>query len=316
MKILQLSTFIMCCALLSNCKKSSTADLITTDPIPVVLPEITKTFDIAYGTLHAAQKVDVYTPKAAAPFPVVVLIHGGGWVQGDKMEYRTSIKTEALLARGYAVVAVNYRLSGIAKFPAQIQDVKAAVRWIRANATTYNLNPNKIGAWGTSAGGHLTALLATSGGINALEDFTQGDATKSSTIQAAVDWFGPTDFLQMDAQTIAQGCGINNATHNLASSPESSLMGYAIQTQPTLVQVANPITYVTSNDPPVYIAHGLGDCTVPRAQGQILYDALLAAKGATDIRVNMLSASGHGTGQFEDLAFVNVMVDFFDKYFK
>jgi acetyl esterase/lipase len=316
MKILNISALILCSILLCNCKKSSTADLITIDPVPVVLPEITKTFDIAYGTLHAAQKVDVYTPKAVAPFPVVVLIHGGGWVQGDKQEYRTSQKTEALLAKGYAVVAVNYRLSGVAKFPAQIQDVKAAVRWIRANATTYKFNPDKIGAWGTSAGGHLTALLATSGGINALEDLTQGDATKSSTIQAAVDWFGPTDFLQMDAQTIAQGCGANNATHNLASSPESSLMGYAIQTQPTLVQVANPITYVTSNDPPMYIAHGLGDCTVPRVQGQILYDALFAAKGATDIKINMLTASGHGTGQFEDVAFVNVMVDFFDKYLK
>ena len=316
MKAISISTLILCSILLSNCKKSSTADLITIDLVPVVLPEITKTFDIAYGTLHAAQKVDVYTPKALAPFPVVVLIHGGGWVQGDKQEYKTSPKTEALLARGYAVVAVNYRLSGVAKFPAQIQDVKAAVRWIKANAATYKFNSDKIGAWGTSAGGYLTALLATSGGVNALEDFTQGDATKSSTIQAAVDWFGPTDFLQMDAQTIAQGCGVNNATHNGASSPESNLMGYAIQTQPSLVQLANPITYVTSNDPPMYIAHGMGDCTVPRAQAQILYDALLPLKGTTDLKINMLSASGHGTGQFEDVAFVNVMVDFFDKYFK
>ncbi len=316
MKYINISIFLLCTICLSNCKKSSTADLITIDPVPVVLPEITKTFDIAYGTLHAAQKVDVYTPKAVAPFPVVVLIHGGGWVQGDKMEYRTSQKTEALLEKGYAVVAVNYRLSGVAKFPAQIQDVKAAVRWIRANAATYKFNPDKIGAWGTSAGGHLTALLATSGGINALENLTQGDATKSSTIQAAVDWFGPTDFLQMDAQTIAQGCNPANATHNGPNSPESSLMGFPIQTQPTLVQATNPITYVTANDPPMYIAHGLGDCTVPRAQGQILYDALLAAKGATDIKINMLTASGHGTGQFEDAAFVNVMVDFFDKYLK
>jgi acetyl esterase/lipase len=316
MKYVNIFTVLFCTFFLSNCKKSSTTDVITTVPVPVVLPERTTAFDISYGTLHSSQKVDVYTPKAVAPFPVVVLIHGGGWVQGDKMEYRTSIKTEALLARGYAVVAVNYRLSNVAKFPAQIQDVKAAVRWIRANATTYNFNPNKIGAWGTSAGGHLTALLATSGGINALEDLTQGDATKSSTIQAAVDWFGPTDFLQMDAQTIAQGCGASAAIHNAANSFESNLMGYAIQTQPTLVQVANPITYVTTNDPPMYIAHGLGDCTVPRAQGQILYDALVAIKGTTDLKINMLSNSGHGTGQFEDIAFVNVMVDFFDKYFK
>jgi acetyl esterase/lipase len=313
MKLLQLIALISFCLFFTSCKKTNSGG----EPIPaVLLPERTSTFDIAYGTLHNAQKLDVYTPKATAPFPVVVLIHGGGWVQGDKMEYRTSPKTEALLARGYAVVAVNYRLSGVAKFPAQIQDVKAAVRWIRANVNTYKFNSDKIGAWGTSAGGHLTALLATSGGINTLDNLTQGDATKSSTIQAAVDWFGPTDLLQMDAQTLAQGCNPANATHNGPNSPESSLMGYPIQTQPALVQVANPITYVTSNDPPMYIAHGLADCTVPRAQGQILYDALLTAKGPTDIKIDMLSASGHGTGQFENLTYVNLMVDFFDKYFK
>jgi acetyl esterase/lipase len=312
MKILQISFLLLCTLIFSNCKKNT----VTADTTPVVIPERTINQDQAYATLHAAQKLDIYTPKAIGPYPVVVLIHGGGWVQGDKQEYRTSAKTEALLTRGYAVVAINYRLSFTAKFPAQIQDVKAAIRWIRANANTYNFNPNKIGAWGTSAGGHLTALLATSGNVTALEDFTLGDATKSSKIQAAVDWFGPTDLLQMDAQTIAQGCGVSAATHNGVNSPESQLMGYAIQTQPALVQLANPITYVTNDDPPMYIAHGMGDCTVPRAQGQILYDALVAAKGTTDIKLNMLSASGHGTGQFEDIATVNIMVDFFDRYFK
>jgi acetyl esterase/lipase len=312
MKILSSSLLLLCTLLFSNCKKNTA----TEDTAPVVIPERTIKLDQAYATLHAAQKLDIYTPKAIGPYPVVVLIHGGGWVQGDKQEYRTSTKTEALLTRGYAVVAINYRLSFTAKFPAQIQDVKATIRWIRANANTYNFNANKIGAWGTSAGGHLTALLATSGNVTALEDLTMGDATKSSKIQAAVDWFGPTDLLQMDAQTIAQGCGASAATHNGVNSPESQLMGYAIQTQPALVQLANPITYVTNDDPPMYIAHGMGDCTVPRAQGQILYDALVAVKGTTDIKLNMLTASGHGTGQFEDIATVNLMVDFFDKYFK
>jgi acetyl esterase/lipase len=297
--------------LFSNCKKNSTE--VT---VPVIIPGKTTKFDIAYATLYTAQKLDIFTPAAVGPYPVIVLIHGGGWVQGDKQEYRTSPKTTALLDRGYAVVSINYRLSGVAKFPAQIQDVKAAVRWIRANADSYNFNPDKIGAWGTSAGGHLTALLATSGGVNALEDFTTGDAAQSSKIQAAVDWFGPTDFLQMDAQTITQGCNANAATHNGANSPESALMGYPIQTQPALVQLANPITYVTNDDPPVYIAHGLSDCTVPRLQGQILYDALVAIKGTTGVKLNMLASSGHGTGQFEDIATVNLMIDFFDKYFK
>jgi acetyl esterase/lipase len=111
-----------------------------------VLPERTTAFDITYGTLHTSQKIDVYTPKAATPFSVVLLIHGGGWMHGDKIKYRISQKTKALLARGYAVLAVYYKLSMIAKFPAQIQDVKAAVLWIRANAATYNFNPNKIDA--------------------------------------------------------------------------------------------------------------------------------------------------------------------------
>jgi acetyl esterase/lipase len=301
---------LLCCSLLCiQCKKSNTPDVV-----PEIIPERITQFDIAYATTGTAQKLDIYLPAAKAPYPVVILIHGGGWVIGDKQEYKTSTKTEALLKRGYAVVAVNYRLSGAAKFPAQIMDVKAAIRWVRANAATYKLNADKIGAWGTSAGGHLTALLATSGSVTALEDLTMGNAAHSSTIQAAVDWFGPTDFLQMDAQSVAQGCGAGN--HNLTNSPESMLMGYAIQTQPALVQLANPITYISSNDPAMYIAHGMSDCTVPRAQGQILYDALTAVKGTADVKLNLLSASGHGTGQFENNDFNNLMIDFLDKYLK
>jgi acetyl esterase/lipase len=309
MKLICLPALIICVLLLSNCKKSN-SETVPAEPIPA-----RRTIsDTPYATLNAAQKMDIYLPAARGPYPVVVLIHGGGWIIGDKQEYRTSAKTEALLSRGYAVVAVNYRLSNVAKYPAQIQDVKAAVRFIRSVAAIYNLNPNKIGAWGTSAGGHLTALLATSGGVNSLENFAMGDAAQSSRIQAAADWFGPTDFLQMDAQSVTQGCGAGG--HNLASSPESMLMGYAIQTQPALVQLANPITYVTSDDPPIYIAHGMNDCTVPRLQGQILYDALIPVKGTADVKLNLLSASGHGTGQFENTATVNLMVDFFDLYLK
>jgi acetyl esterase/lipase len=306
-------TLLICNFLFSSCKKTNTTDVITETAVPVV-PERVVTKDIAYGTLHAAQKMDIYLPAALPPYPVVVLIHGGAWVSGDKQGYSGSTTLEALLSRGYAAVAINYRLSSVAKYPAQIQDVKAAIRFLRANATTYKLNPNKIGAWGGSAGGHLTALLATSGGINALEDFTIGDATQSSKIQAAVDWFGPTDFLQMDAQSVATNCGIGG--HDFANSPESMLMGFMIQTQPAKVQLANPITYITNDDPPIYIAHGLGDCTVPRLQSQILYDALIVVKGTTDVKLNMLANSGHGTGQFETAATNNLMIDFFDKYFK
>jgi acetyl esterase/lipase len=298
--------------LLGNCKKIN-LDIATVNTTEAIPERFTAT-NVPYATLHNAQKMDVYLPAAKPPYPVVVLIHGGGWVIGDKQEYATSAVLEALLNRGYAAFAINYRLSGVAKFPAQIQDVKAAIRFIKANATTYKLNVNKIGAWGSSAGGHLTALLATSGGVSTLEDFSLGNPSQTSSIQAAVNWYGPTDFLQMDAQSVAINCG--NGGHDLANSAESMLMGFAIQTQPAKVQLANPITYISNDDPPMYIAHGLTDCTVPRGQSQILYDALVAVKGSTDIKLNMLANSGHGSGQFQNAATISTMVDFFDKYFK
>jgi acetyl esterase/lipase len=300
---------LLCTIVVTNCKKSTTQDTL-----PEVVTARMSYPDLAYASQNIAQKLDLYLPAATGPYPTVLLIHGGGWVIGDKQGYKTGQILEALLSRGYAVAAINYRLSGVAKYPAQIQDVKAAVRWVRANAGKYKINPEKIGAWGSSAGGHLTALLATSGGVNALEDFSLSDAKQSSSIKAAVDWFGPTDFLQMDAQTAAQNCGIGG--HDLANSPESMLMGFPIKKQPEKVQLANPITYISTDDPPMYIAHGMNDCTVPRGQSQILYDAIVAVKGSADVRLNLLSASGHGTGQFETAATVALMIDFLDKYLK
>ncbi len=311
MKFIIMAVILLVSMSLQNCNKAND-NATSNDTLPSRVTFTNK----AYGSLHAAQKLDIYLPAAKPPYPVVVMIHGGGWIQGDKQEYSTSIKTEALLTRGYAVVAINYRLSSVSKFPTQIQDVKAAIRYIRANATTYNLIPTKIGAWGTSAGGHLTALLATSGGVNALEDLNIGNAAQSSRIQAAIDWFGPTDFLQMDAQVLAQGCSAPNANHNLASSPESGLMGFPIQSQPTVTNTANPVAYVSSDDCPIYIQHGINDCTVPYKQGQLLFDALLPLKNASDVKYDVLTASGHGTGKFEQIEFVNLMIDFLDKYLK
>jgi acetyl esterase/lipase len=270
--------------------------------------------DIAYAKNHPAQKLDIYLPAVKSPFPVVVMIHGGGWVMGDKQEYATSIKTEALLTRGYAVVAINYRLSGVAKFPSQIKDVKAAIRYIKDNASVYKFNANKVGAWGTSAGGHLTALLATSADEKTLEDLSMGSSMQNSSIQVAIDWFGPTDLLLMDVQSVNQGCGVGG--HDLKTSPESMLMGFEIQTKKEITETANPIKYISLKTPPIYISHGMNDCTVPRAQSQILYDALVKVKGNKDITLNLLSASGHGTGKFESLETLNLTVEFLDKYLK
>ena len=197
--------------------------------------------DVAYASASPTQKLDLYLPEGSGPFPLIINVHGGAFKMGDKSN---PAGADEFLANGYAVASVDYRLSGEALAPAQIQDVKAAVRWLRANASKYNLDPQKFAAFGQSAGGNLVALLGTSCGAAALEGAELGNADQSSCVQAVVDWFGPTDFLQMDQQFAGTSCP---ATHDAADSPESLVVGAPIQTVPDKVQLVNPITYVTAD---------------------------------------------------------------------
>lgn len=239
---------------------------------------------------------------------------------GDKQAIPPAIKL-AVQERGYALASLNYRFSNEAVFPAQIHDVKTAVRYLRANATTYHLDANYFGVWGASAGGHLAALLGTSGGEESLEGIAMGYTTESSQVQAVVDWFGPIDFLQMDEQTIANHCPLLNETsHNDAESSESQLIGDAIQERPDLVQSANPISYITPEDSPFLIQHGTQDCLVPPQQSQILYDALSPVIGIEHVSLTYLPA-GHGefsaTGNaFDNTKNIALLLDFFDQYLK
>ena len=155
---------------------------------------------IAYALASPAERMDLYLPTTGdGPFPVVLWIHGGGWERGDRT-LGPDAPSRELLSAGYAVASVDYRLSREAVFPAQILDVKAAVRYLRAHATALSVDANRIGAWGDSAGGHLVALLATSGDVRAFDDPALGSIDDSSRIQAAVDWYGPISFSTMDAQ--------------------------------------------------------------------------------------------------------------------
>ncbi len=178
-----------------------------------------KFLDISYATVSDAQKLDIYLPaKGNGPYPVILYIHGGAFKFGDKRDGQVTPMLEGL-KRGYAVVSINYRLSGEAIWPAQIVDCKAALRWIRANSREYKLNPDKIAAWGGSSGGHLSAMLGTSGEVKSLENLTLGNPDQSSRVQAVVDWFGPTDFLRMDAQLKESGVE-NPQLHSVLDSPE------------------------------------------------------------------------------------------------
>jgi acetyl esterase/lipase len=260
--------------------------------------------DAAYATLSPTQKLDLYLPEGDGPFPLIINVHGGGFMMGDKSN---PAEADTFLANGYAVASVDYRLSGEALAPAQIQDIKAAVRWLRANAQQYNLDPERFAAFGQSAGGNLVALLGTSCGVETLEGAALGNAEQSSCVQAVVDWFGPIDFLQMDQQFAGTSCP---ATHDAADSPESMLLGAPIQTVPEQAQAVNPIPYITSDAPPFLIQHGTADCNVPPQQGQLLYDALEPAIGADNVTLTFLEGAGHGGAQFSDTANMQGVLDF------
>jgi len=234
---------------------------------------------------HARQKLDLYLPAGTnASLPLIIWIHGGAWLAGSKED----CPARRFLSQGYAVASVNYRLSQQALFPAQIEDCKAAVRWLRAHAKEYRLDPDRFGAWGASAGGHLVALLGTSGGVKEFDTGPNPDV--SSRVQAVVDFFGPTDLLRMDEQAGPE----SRMKHNTPDSPESKLVGGPVQEHQELAAKANPITYVTPDDPPMLLVHGDADPLVPHPQSEILYDALKQA--GVEATLHIVKGGGHGTG--------------------
>jgi len=269
---------------------------------PPQLPEGVKALrDLEYVTGGGhAQSLDLYIPETAkAPLPLIIWIHGGAFRAGDKQQCPALPFTR----RGYAVASLNYRLSQQAKFPAQIEDCKAAVRWLRAHATKYNLDPKRFGAWGSSAGGHLVAMLGTAGDVKELEG-KLGNLDQSSRVQAVCDWFGPTDFTQMNKDG-------STMDHDGPDSPESQLIGGPVQENKDKAARANPITYVSKNDPPFLIMHGDKDPLVPHQQSVLLHEAL--KKTGVEVTFHTVQGAGHGFGGPD---ITKMVEDFFDRHLK
>jgi acetyl esterase/lipase len=263
--------------------------------------------DLRYGEHKERNTLDLFVPKADAPVPLVVWVHGGAWQGGSKDGNNPALP---LLAKGYAVAAINYRLSQHAVYPAQIHDCKEAIRFLRANAKKYNLNPDAFGVWGASAGGHLVALLGTTGGVKELAFADSPHKEVSDRVQCVVNYFGPTDLTKMAAQA-----GPNNKfDHDGPDSPESRLVGGAIQKNKEKAAKANPINYVSKETPPFLILHGDADPLVPLGQSELLHEALKKAGVASELIV--IKGGGHGGTGFATKENQDKIAQFFEKHLK
>jgi acetyl esterase/lipase len=233
--------------------------------------------------------LDLYLPATPRrPVPVVIWTAGSAW-RADNGKHSAHLLAERLLPAGYAVAGVSIRSSAQVRFPGQLHDIKAAIRWLRANAGKFGLDPDRIGIMGDSSGGWTTAMAAVTGDAPEMEG-SVGVTGPSSAVRAAIAFYPPTDFLSMDQWALKRCEGA--ACHDSPGSPESRLVGCPIQQCPDQVKAASPLRYVSPGDPPILILHGNSDPLVPHQQGEALYMAL--NKACRDATFVSLPKAGHG----------------------
>ena len=258
-----------------------------------------------------AQVLDLYLPEQAGdkPLPLVVWIHGGGWRGGSKAD----CPAVGFVPEGYAAVSVEYRFSQKAVFPAQIQDCQAAIRWLRANSKEHHIDPDHIGVWGASAGGHLVALLGTAGGKKAFPPIG-GNEEQSDRVQAVCDWFGPTDFNTVISQFEADPTVKSVYKFGTPGDPYSRLIGVNLGESKEKDNAVSPIHYVSKDNPPILIMHGTKDPHVPFAQSEEFVAALKA--DGVDAMLQKFPGAGHGGAAFGLPKVRQLIHSFFDLHLK
>jgi acetyl esterase/lipase len=275
---------------------------------PPVIPEsVVVERDVEYGKAgDVSLKLDIVRPKEPSekPRPVIVFIHGGGWSGGNK-ESAVGQLIPFAASGNYLCATVEYRLSGVATWPAQIHDCKAAIRWLKANAEKYNIDPKQIGVWGSSAGGHLVSMLGVSNGVAELEGHC-GSPGLSSRVACVVDYCGPSDF-----PAIAR---VKNSTEQRAYDPVSKLLGGPVEEKKEAALSASPVTYASKDAAPLLIVHGTNDTTVPLEQAELLYAALKKA-GAEATFVKIIGGT-HGVPGSGGPELLKRVQAFFDKHLR
>ena len=247
--------------------------------------------------------LDLRVPDDDGLHAVVLYLHSGAWISGD----RTGGPARRQASRGYAVASIDYRLAPQYIWPAQIEDCKAAVRWLRANAARFHLDPDRIVVFGTSSGGHLAAMLGLTSGHSELEGASLGNPQYSSSVMAVIDWYGPTDLLHLEDQNSCLPFLDGNAPY----MPPSLLMGCPIQQCKEKTSAASPINYAAPGGPPFLIMQGKLDCLVPWQQSETFYDALKAA--GVDATLVYLPTAQHADDQFNEPQYQAMVDSFLDR---
>ncbi len=264
--------------------------------------------DIEYGKGGGhALLLDLYRPKEASEgkLPCVIFIHGGGWRGGDKMR----APVVQIVPRGYVGISINYRLSGEATFPAAVEDCKCAVRWVRENAEEYGIDPDRLGVWGSSAGGHLALMVGLADDKAGLEG-KGGHEGVSSRVQAVCSWFGPAD-LTVGHDQFQGGSG----------QAPLAFLGGTLDEKKEAYEQASPVTHATKDDPPVLMIHGDKDNVVPLDQSERMLAAI--EKAGAEAKLVIVKGAGHGfkaagNGAIEPSKeeIDAVTFDFFDEHLK
>lgn len=258
--------------------------------------------DIEYARVdNISLKLDLYVPENVASPPLVVWVHGGAWRSGSK----DRMPLGELVKRGFAIASVDYRLSPVARFPAQVHDCKAAIRFLRAKAEYYAYDASRIGIAGSSAGGHLVAEIGITNGHLMLEGTVGDHLDKSSSVQAIVDYYGPSNFLTILRQSTPHGLSVRVPALQLllGSQPEENV---------ELAKLASPVFHVDKTDPPLLLIHGDQDPQVPINQSHELHGRYRTL--GLPVQFEVIHGGAHGGRQFYDQARIDLVEQFLSKH--
>lgn len=282
--------------------------------IEVYGEDIDRTYtDVVYDTLSDSQTLDLYLPETGTgPFPLIVFIHGGGWYSGDKADGQEDAFV-ALREQGYAVASINYRLSGEAAHPAGLIDCKTAIRFLKANAGQYWLDPDRFAVSGDSSGGHYALMVALTSGNPEFEDLTRGYSEENTDVRCAVVWYPATDLAET-MRTVQDGeytgFGANFAWANI-----ERYVGKTIQdVGDECLALASPINYISEGMPPILLQHGNADTICPMDQSQRFYRAAVSVAGEDRVSLTILDGAEHGDSAFETEENMETVKDFLDRY--